>query len=232
MENDQIKDFYDRFVPAQRNAGVNERHHLILSLVIEHGALLARNVLEIGCGIGTFTGLLAQKARKSRILAVDISPASISDAQSSLKKYRNLELRVLDILSDPLSGLFDMIILPDVLEHIPEEHRHVLFVKLATLLHRNGKILIHSPDPDHLEYLKEQHPEKLQLIDVPLHLGTIVPEIEAAGLRLHYFQRHSIWNSSPDYMALVLVHAPSKLDHIVQARPHSSSDRINTDLPS
>ena len=207
MANERIRDFYDRFSTSQQIAGVNERHRLILSLAVQHGVSKAASILEIGCGIGTFTGLLARKVERSRILAVDISPASVAAAQERLKGRRNLEMRVMDVVTDPLPGKFDMIVLPDVLEHIPEGDRPALFKKMAAALNTDGKILVHSPDPDHLQFLKDHHPDKLQVIDIPLHLRTIVPEFEAAGLRMSFFQRHAIWNGSPDYMAFVLVHA-------------------------
>jgi SAM-dependent methyltransferase len=57
-------------------------------------------VLEIGCGAGTFTRLLAPLSR--RLLAMDVSSKAISAAQANLNMLKQTEFRVANIMDyDP-----------------------------------------------------------------------------------------------------------------------------------
>lgn len=208
METGAIQAFYDGFAAKQASMGVNERHQLIRDLALANGLRKDMRVLEMGCGIGTLTGLLARELRHGKLVAVDLSPTSITHARKALARFTNLDLRVADIVNDTLDGPFDMIILPDVLEHIPLPLQPGLFAKLRDLLVPTGKVLIHSPDPYYSDWLRKHRPEAQQVVDEALHLPQLTADIHAAGLCLRKFQRHCIWASEPDYMALVLEHPP------------------------
>jgi trans-aconitate 2-methyltransferase len=213
MESTQIKDFYDDFADRQKHTGVNKRHHVMLMIAREHGLLKGARILEIGCGIGTFTQLIAAEASGSSLLAVDISPASIEMARDRLKHLGNVECRVVDVIKDKLDGTFDTIVLPDVLEHIPLEQQPALFRKLKTCLSSGGRILIHSPDPYYLEWVQANKPELLQVVDIPLHLPRLMRELHEAGFTVDHFQRHRIWQDAPDYMAWIVSHQPVGFDY-------------------
>jgi trans-aconitate 2-methyltransferase len=227
MSERTVAGYYDDYVGRQRAAGVNERHHLILALALEQGLRDARHVLEIGCGIGTLTGLLSQAVPNARILAVDLSPASIAAAREQFKDRHNITWKVADVVSDHLDGTYGMIILPDVLEHIPEEHHAALFQRLRALLAPEGRVLIHAPDPYYSDWVRTHHPEQQQVIDLALHLPALVQRVHAGGLTLAHFQRHCIWTDMPDYMALTLVHAPAGHDfRQVPPRPPGTWSRV------
>ncbi|HEV2028876.1 MAG TPA: methyltransferase domain-containing protein [Candidatus Dormibacteraeota bacterium] len=75
--------------------------------------------LELGCGPGTWTGLLADRA--AQVLAVDLSEAMLGQAGRSLAQRSNIELKQADIGSfDPGSQTFDRILSVRVLEYVPE----------------------------------------------------------------------------------------------------------------
>lgn len=219
MSNASVTQYYDNYVERQRTTGVNLRHQLILQLALEEGLRDAARVLEIGCGIGTVTGLLARAAPNARILASDLSPASIATARDTYVDLPNVEWNVINVVSDQIAGMFDMIILPDVLEHIPEEHHAALFVRLRSILAPNGRVVIHSPDPYYSDWLRLNRPELLQVIDLALHLPKLVERIDAAGLTLVRFKRYSIWSVAPDYMALTITHPPVAGDFRERDRP-------------
>ncbi|MBL7952296.1 MAG: class I SAM-dependent methyltransferase [Flavobacteriales bacterium] len=214
---DHVREFYDRYAERQTRAGVNERHRLIRSLALEHGLVDGMNVLEMGCGIGTLTSLLVQDIPNGKLLAVDLSPVSIGQARSTFGAQHNLEFRVADVVSDPLPGPFDMIVLPDILEHIPYEHHAALFGQIRATLAPKGRVLIHSPDPFYLEWLRKTTPEVLQVVDLPLHLKHLSETASDAELVVQHYQRHCIWTDRPDYFALVLEHVPALLPY--HARP-------------
>lgn len=208
METGSIAEFYDRYAARQLAAGVNERHHMIRDLAVLHGLKDGMRVLEMGCGIGTLTGLLAQRIPNGKLLAVDLSPTSIATARRLLSGAKNVQLLAADVVTAPLDGPFDMIVLPDVLEHIPRDRHAALFARSKALLAPDGHILIHSPDPYYSDWLHASRPDLRQVVDLALHLPDLITTMDGAGLVPIAFQRHSIWCDKPDYMAFVLVHAP------------------------
>lgn len=204
MELTPIKEFYDHFVPRQVSAGVNERHHKISDLLVESGLRDGMRVLEVGCGIGTVTGLIATKIPNGHLTALDLSPTSVDQARQSIGHLAQVELLVADAVTAPLVGTYDRIVLPDVLEHIPFDRHPLLFARLRDLMAPGALILVHSPDPFYADWLKANHPELLQVIDLSLHLRDLLPVLERSDLTLLRFQRHSIWTELPDYMAFTL----------------------------
>ena len=204
MELAPIKEFYDHLVPRQVSAGVNERHHKIFDLLVESGLRDGMRVLEVGCGIGTVTKLIAAKIPNGHLTALDLSPTSIEKARQELGHLAHVELLAADAVTAPLEGIYDRIVLPDVLEHIPVDRHASLFARLRDLMAPGALILVHSPDPFYADWLKANHPELLQVVDLSLHLADLLPVLEEAGLTLLRFQRHSIWTDVPDYMAFTL----------------------------
>lgn len=204
MELAPIKEFYDHLVPKQVSAGVNERHHKILELLVANGLRDGMRVLEVGCGIGTVTGLIATKVPNGHLTALDLSPSSVEQARKYLAHHPHVELLVADAVTASLKGPYDLIVLPDVLEHIPLDRHAALFACLRDLLAPGALILVHSPDPFYADWLKAHHPELLQVVDLSLHLSELLPVIEQAGLSIQHFQRHCIWTDRPDYMAITL----------------------------
>lgn len=85
----------------------------------ELGDSRVAKALELGCGPGTWTGILADRAE--RVLAVDLSEAMLGQAARSLADRSNIELKQADIGSfDPCSETFDRILSVRVLEYVPE----------------------------------------------------------------------------------------------------------------
>lgn len=204
----EIKAFYDGFAAQQAATGVNERHRSIHRIALDHGLADGMRVLEMGCGIGTLTGLLVKHVPNGTLLAVDLSPVSIERAKAALGHHHQLDLRVADVVADSLPGPFDLIILPDILEHIPLELHPTLFKRLCADLAPGGRIVIHSPEPHYSNHIRVTRPELLQVVDLALDVPTLVARAAEAGLVLHHFQRYGIWTTTPDYMVLVLTHPP------------------------
>lgn len=199
-----ITQFYDKWVPKQVHVGVNLRHRTIFRLLKREGLRRGDRVLEIGCGIGAVTGLVANYLKTGSMVAVDISPKSIEQARHWLARQRNVEFKISD-MSDFESELrFDVIFLPDVLEHIPVEQHAALFKTIKGVLKDSGFVLIHIPNPRYLDWVRIKHPEQLQIIDQSLHTYPLLKDIHAAGLYLHRLGSHSIFNDPADYQVLIL----------------------------
>ena len=97
-----------------------------------------RHALEVGCGTGTFTRLLAR--RSAHILALDLSSGMIAAARARSAGFDNIEFQVADTATFPLpEGHFDVIASIATLHHLPLE---VMLRKFEAALAPGGTLLI------------------------------------------------------------------------------------------
>jgi SAM-dependent methyltransferase len=78
-------------------------------------------VLEAGCGVGAQTVTLARRSPHARFLSVDLSAASLAEAERRIARagLTNVELRQADIFALPFEpGSFDHAFVCFVLEHL------------------------------------------------------------------------------------------------------------------
>jgi len=201
----KVAEFYDDFTEYQLSHGINPRHRSIQDWLVKAGLLESHKVLEIGCGIGTQTELLLNYlSNEASVLAVDISPKSIEIAKKRLGKFNNVELIAADIVQLPLKDKFDVVLLPDVLEHIPKEQHLKLFEKIAQVLKMDGFVLIHIPEPHYLEWCTIHHKDELQIIDQPIFIDEFVGSINPNNLYIDFLQNYSIWIDNKDYRVIKL----------------------------
>ena len=203
-ENSYIKEYYDTFGKELSDYGINDRHLRIRDWLIQIGLNSGFNVLEIGCGPGTVSQLILEQIPLGHLVSVDISSESIKLAQKRLANFRNVEFHVSDMSDFSTDRMFDLVVMPDVLEHIPIDQHHDLFVKVAQVLKPGAKVFIHIPDPDFVEYFHEYEPKIAQVIDQAIHTPILLGNIEGTGLKLTMLQTYSIFRDSPDYQAIVL----------------------------
>lgn len=175
-----------------------------MELLIGAGLLRRHRVLEIGCGIGTLTGLLARYLRKGEILAVDISPESVEIARKRLSHTSNVRFLVTDMTDFDHNEVFDFIILPDVLEHIPVDQHRMLFRTLADHMHDNSVIVIHIPHPRALDYIRMTDPDRMQIIDQSLEADILLGDAVANGLSLISYRSYSLFDHEDDYAFISL----------------------------
>lgn len=200
-----VRRFYDRYVSYQSTGGVNGRHHAILGSLRRFGLRRDHRVLEIGCGIGTLTQLLARVLRgRGSLVGVDISPDSIEAAKERLSSSGNVHLSAGDVLELELDGPFDVIVLPDVIEHMPLESHGELFERVVSWLAPGGFVLLNYPNPHYLAWCHEHTPELLQIIDQPVHADGLLAALSPHGLYLHHLDTYSIWKHEGDFVVAVL----------------------------
>jgi len=204
MENKDIANFYDEYTIRQKKTGVNGRHRTILKRLKRFGLEPGHRVLEIGCGIGTVTGLLADYLSGGRVVGVDISPKSIELAKENLKQKSNAEFFVSDMSSFSYSLKFDVVLLPDVLEHIPVEQHKNLFKVIRENIHENSFVAINLPNPYYLDWARVHQPELLQIIDQSIYTVDLLPNVYANDLYLYHLECYNLFTNDSNYQWIVL----------------------------
>ena len=203
-KKEEVKEFYDEYVTKQEKTGINSRHISIIDKLVQSGLKSNHNVLEVGCGIGTVSQLIAKKTPKGKVLAVDISEKSVEKAKILWKQFSNLSFEVSDMSDFTKSGqTFDYFVFPDVLEHIPIEQHSNLFTRINVHSHESSVVFIHIPAPRFLQYNISNEPQKLQIIDQPLDTATLVSVFRDNGYYLDRMETYSVFFEEKDYQYFV-----------------------------
>ncbi len=104
-------------------------------------------VLEAGCGVGAQTVTLARNSPGARITSIDISEASVREAEGRVAAagLTNVLFRQADIFTLPFpEGSFDHVFVCFVLEHLPQPLEALLVLK--RLLRPGGSITVIEGD--------------------------------------------------------------------------------------
>ncbi len=206
----EVTEFYDEFTVLQSKAGINNRHLSILEHLREAGLKRDHRVLEIGCGIGTVSELILRYLSKNGFLhSVDISPKSILLANARLKKYENVLVEEKDLTKESLNGQFDVIVLPDVIEHIPLALHDAFFRNIFNFLKPDGFVFIHIPHPNNLEWMVKNEHEGLQIIDQPIFTNNLCAIVYPIGFYIHFLKSYSIYCVDHDYQIIILKKKPA-----------------------
>lgn len=222
MKQNEISDFYDEYVQRQIKTGANERLISLYKRLLNGGLNADSRVLELGCGVGIFTKLLAKKVKNGIIEAVDLSEKSVAVAKNELKDRNNIHFDVADVVKyQPKNSDFDMITLMDVIEHIPLEHHAELFANLAKIATEKTNILINIPNPQYIGYVRINHPESLQVIDQEVELFTLMQHLEKNGLELAYFEKYGIWEQDDYHFMVIRKKRNFELKHLSDQRNFS-----------
>lgn len=133
-----------------------------------------KRVLEIGCGEGYGTRILANEAVE--ITAVDIDANAISHASFN-HKHPNCVFEVASALDLPYEkGSFDAVVSFEVLEHLPKDSHDRFLSEIQRVMAPGGFAVISTPDHSRT---KEWPPN-------PYHVGELTAE-EFASLLDRYF---------------------------------------------
>lgn len=107
-------------------------------------------VLELGCGEGKTLRLLQHQKLAKKVIGVDIDAHSIERA----KKYLDIAI-VADVENDALpfnKGQFDVVMLPDILEHLRQPE--VLLEKVFRWLKPQGYVIVSVPNVQHISVIQ------------------------------------------------------------------------------
>jgi ubiquinone/menaquinone biosynthesis C-methylase UbiE len=113
----------------------NNHYH---NFLLRHFPRPCRHALEVGCGTGAFSRLMA--ARSERVLALDLSPEMIRIAREHSLSFSNIDYNVADAVERELPAEeFDCIATIATLHHLPLA---LMLSKMERALKPNGVILI------------------------------------------------------------------------------------------
>jgi ubiquinone/menaquinone biosynthesis C-methylase UbiE len=113
----------------------NSQYHAYLLKQIPPGCSQA---LEIGCGTGSFSRLLAGKANE--VTALDLSPEMINADRLRSQAYSNITYQTADVLQwDFPKNQFDYIVSIATLHHLPFE---TIIEKMKSGIKSNGVIMV------------------------------------------------------------------------------------------
>lgn len=97
------------------------------------------SIVDVGCGRGWLSGLVL--ASFGRVLAVDLSPASIAKAREAFPHVR-WEAR--NIFDAPLPAAYDLVVSSEVIEHVDDQQAFV--ERLVSATRSRGWILLTTPN--------------------------------------------------------------------------------------
>lgn len=98
------------------NAGLAARYEVAMQIIeLGAGQKNINSILDIGCGDGYFTSLLAKRFPESRVRGFDFSATAIKFAHQ-MSKLRNVEFSLGDAFA--AADQYDLIVATDVIEHV------------------------------------------------------------------------------------------------------------------
>ena len=124
-----------------------ERRKYELTLNILPKGRHYKRALEVGCSIGVFTQLLAERGIADQIVGIDVSERALKRAQQRLASFKNVQLRLADVAQDPLDDLYDLIFCAEVLFYLGEEKLKAVRDKLTNALEPSGHLVLVNPEP-------------------------------------------------------------------------------------
>lgn len=171
----------------------NKRFDRALQFAIDATPDNLKRILDVGCGIGYSSWLLKKAFPEAHILGIDISDASIELAR---KLFRDPELsfETRDFVSSPPKALFDLVVMLDMYEHIPRKQRPSLCSTLHDLIDNDGWLVITTPTVEHQTFLRERHPDRLQIVDEDVTLDDLRKLANALSMTAVRLERIAVWN--------------------------------------
>jgi len=150
-------------------------------------------ILEIGCGTGFFTKLLAELYPHAHITATDISQDMLNVAKNSLSAFKNISYELADGENLQLSGQFDLIISNAAFQWFNDYHQ--AFRQFYNHLQPGGYLLYATLGSDTFYELHTSFKAARQSLDIKssVHHGPTFISINTLadiGQQLGFDSRH------------------------------------------
>ncbi len=143
----KIKTNYNKIIPGyydliyKKKKGIQSAWHHIKFNFVKHEIDKKIFHLDIGCGPGTFIGLL----KKTKSIGIDISSNQIGYAKENYKK-KNKSFYIYKKQIPLKDKSVDVISLVELIEHLNDKDLSLLLNECKRVLKKNGKILFTTPN--------------------------------------------------------------------------------------
>jgi len=136
MAIEDIKNDFDRIAMLAGGKWDHNRHYH--NYLLKHIPARCEHALEIGCGAGEFTRILA--GRSERVIALDVSPKMIEVARRASAQFPNIEYILVDATQWNFPcGHFDCVASIATMHHLPFED---ILTKMRDSLKPGGVMVI------------------------------------------------------------------------------------------
>jgi SAM-dependent methyltransferase len=133
----------ERFVPGVAGEIAHEHWH---RYAFARRFAASRRVLDVACGEGYGSALLAQAAQ--HVTGVDISESAIAHARSAYAALPNLRFETGSAAALPLpDGSVDVAVSFETIEHLPRELQPRMLAEIARVLGDEGVLVLSAPNP-------------------------------------------------------------------------------------
>jgi ubiquinone/menaquinone biosynthesis C-methylase UbiE len=134
----QVREDFNRI--ASLTAHDAEAQVLYSNYLLRHVPVDCKRILEVGCGFGSFTRLVANRA--AHVTAIDLSPQMIEVARERSASYSNLEFTLGDFLQLQLpEESYDCVVTIATLHHLPVSEA---LEKMKAMLRPGGVLVLHD----------------------------------------------------------------------------------------
>jgi 2-polyprenyl-3-methyl-5-hydroxy-6-metoxy-1,4-benzoquinol methylase len=141
-----------QFLRDEPDMGFTKRERdFVLAAVGQFREAEARDpdILEVGCGAGSLLESLAQSGLRS-ITGIDLALPAVEMTRKRLASYRlagNVrQATVSHLISVGWAKTFDIVLLCDVIEHVPPGRAESLLGEVRTLLRAGGRLVVVTPN--------------------------------------------------------------------------------------
>lgn len=135
---EKIRGDFDRI--AQLDIAPAHHHELYESFLIEQIPPSAKRVLDVGCGTGSLSQLIA--GRGAHVLGIDLAPEMIRIARGRAPRDLSLSYLCGDFFDLALApGAFDCVVSVAALHHMPLD---AAVLRMADLVAPGGVLIIHD----------------------------------------------------------------------------------------
>lgn len=132
------------FGGSERNVAEAYRRLFVnLDVLVERlrSSVPAKRILDIGCGEGLLTETLANAYPEARIVGIDITPR-VGRLFAGDRTRVSFRQQTVESLSQESPGAFDLILVCDVLHHIPWPLHPAILESVRHLLHGGGLVVV------------------------------------------------------------------------------------------
>jgi ubiquinone/menaquinone biosynthesis C-methylase UbiE len=168
-----VADHYDDAYFADLASRYRKRNRFARQRIANVFSLLPdvknRTVLDLGCGMGTFT--LEAASRGARALGIDMMPTALRAASRVAQDegVNDARFTLGDVASLPVrSGSADVVLAADLTEHLDDATFQAMLAEAQRVLRGGGHLVLYTPEASHVfERLRDAGVMKQD----PSHIG-------------------------------------------------------------